>query len=221
MTNIDFSNQQALIDSNELAIPTNITIIGTGGFGGWIAIFAAKAGVAEISLVNHSGRANGKSRDVEGREISVGPFEDSHLGEAKVDALEELILRTNPNTKVSKHKITFDPSSNLDLVKGVVFNGVSNQRVHMGIWEVCMVNKIPCFSGVYNGISFGSLIESPFGLEIGGDLPVWVGSAVLSAALTFHSACVEPLAYFGNGSDITKSSIDMSKILGDGSAGDL
>lgn len=214
MANIDLSCQKGITGRPGISIPPAITIIGTGGFGSWVALFAAKSGVSEIVLINHAGKApNGRSRDVEGREIAIGPFEDHHLGMAKVEALEEIIIRSNPNVRVKKEKITFNPDSDFELVKGIAFNGVSNEQTHFAIWEGCRKRGISCFSGVYNGVSFGSLLEPPDGMKILDDLPVWVGSAVMCAALAFHSACVSPIAYFGNGSDFAKTPAEMSSAI--------
>ncbi|KJZ47604.1 hypothetical protein [Pseudomonas fluorescens] len=211
MANIDLSVQKRIA---EISIPPAITIIGTGAFGGWVALFAAKSGVSEVVLINHSGRRyDGKSRDIEGREIAIGPFEDHHMGAAKVDALEEIMLRSNPRIQIKKEKITFNPDSDFGLVKGIVFNGVSNEMTHFAIWKGCNSRGISCFSGGYNGVSFSSMVEPPVGAVIGDDLPAWVGSVVMSAALSFHSACVSPVAYTGNGSDFTKSQADMSVAL--------
>lgn len=211
MANIDLTVQKRIA---EISIPPAITIIGTGAFGGWVALFAAKSGVSEVILINHSGKSeDGRSRDVEGREIAIGPFEDRHMGAAKVDALEELMLRSNPNMRIGKEKITFDPASNFSLVKGTVFNGVSNEATHLAIWKGCDDRGLSCFSGGYNGVNFSSMVDAPAGAVIGGDLPAWVGSVVISAALSFHSACVSPVAYTGNGSDFAKSRADMSKAV--------
>lgn len=217
MANIDLSYQERITGTPGISIPPAVTVIGTGGFGAWVALFAAKSGVSEIVIVNHAGKApDGRSRDVEGREIAIGPFEDHHLGVAKVEALEEIIIRSNPDVRVKKEKITFNPDSDFGLVKGIVFNGVSNEQTHFAIWEGCRKRRISCFSGVYNGVSFGSLLEPPVGMTIGDDLPVWVGSAVMSGALAFHSACVSPIAYFGNGSDFAKSPTEMSRAISGG-----
>lgn len=219
MANIDLSVQNRIAD---ISIPSTITIIGTGAFGGWVALFAAKSGVSEVILINHSGKSDdGRSRDVEGREIAIGPFEDRHMGAAKVDALEEIMFRSNPNILIKKEKITFDPALDFGLVKGIVFNGVSNQMTHFAIWKGCDNRGISCFGGGYNGVNFSSMVEPPVGVRIGGDLPAWVGSVVMSAALSFHSACVSPVAYTGNGSDFAKSQADMAVALRSGGAQDL
>jgi hypothetical protein len=212
VANIDLSVQKRIAG---VSIPPAITIIGTGAFGGWVALFAAKAGVSEVVLINHSGkRGDGGSRDIEGREIAIGPFEDHQMGAAKVDALEEIMLRSNPKMRIKKEKITFNPASDFGLVKGIVFNGVSNEMTHFAIWKGCDNRGISCFSGGYNGVNFSSVVEPPVGAVIGGDLPAWVGSVVMSAALSFHSACVSPVAYTGNGSDFAKSPADMSVAVG-------
>jgi hypothetical protein len=211
MANIDLSVQKCIA---EVVVPPAITIIGTGAFGGWVALFAAKAGVPEVVLINHTGkRDDGKSRDIEGREIAIGPFEDRQMGVAKVDALEEIMLRSNSGMKIRKEKITFNPANDFGLVRGVVFNGVSNERVHFAIWNECAKRGISCFSGGYNGVSFSSVVEAPVGANVGGDLPAWVGSVVMSAALSFHSACVSPVPYTGDGSDFAKSQADMSRAI--------
>ncbi len=214
MANIDLSVQKR---TEKISVPPAITIIGTGAFGGWVALFAAKSGVSEVVLINHSGkREDGVSRDVEGREIAIGPFEDRHMGAAKVDALEEIMLRSNPSIRIRKEKITFNPVTDFGLVQGIVFNGVSNEMTHIEIWNGCNDRGISCFSGGYNGVNFSSIVELPVGVTIGGDLPAWVGSVVLSAALSFHSACVSPVAYTGNGSDFAMSPAEMLVALGGG-----
>ena len=167
-----------MLGSTALAqIPEVATVVGTGGFGAWAAILAARAGVKKLVLINPAGaRPGAASHDVEEREIECGPFLRRHLGWSKVDALAELIGEFS-SAVIESHKIPWDPDLHGDLLEGVVFAGPSGQRAFDGVWDESVKRGLPCYTGTYNGVEVGVFSSKPELKII--DAPVWIGSLAI------------------------------------------
>jgi hypothetical protein len=202
MTNVDYSCQEAVKNyAPDFAVPDVATVVGTGGFGAWAAIYLAIAGVKQLILINPTGRT-GDTEDIAGREIALGPFYDRHFGMAKVDALEEIALAMRPDIAIEKHKILFDPAVHGDLLKGNVFAGVSNMKIINGIFMEAKARGLKCFTGSYYAHRVGTYDSYPQGMIMDAKAPVWVGSAALSALLTVNSAIVSSTNYHGDLSEL-------------------
>ena len=201
MANADFAVQEKLkSQEREFNVPRVATVVGTGGFGAWAAVFLAKAGIARLVLINPAGigKRSGTSDDIEGREIAIGPYNDEQLGMAKVDALEEIIRPMRPEIEISKHKLVFDPQQHGDLLEGTVFAGVSNIETMHGIFDVSDRLGLRCYGGIYFGNRAGTFTSVPSGLEIEANAPAWVGSAAMSALLAVNSAVAGDFEVFAN-----------------------
>lgn len=205
MSNVDYSCQKD-IRSNEgiLVVPETVTVVGTGGFGAWVAFFAARAGVRKLVLINPTNKnGTGDPEDIGGREIAIGPFVEADLGHAKVDALAASLAEARHGVVIVTHKLVFKPGEHDSLLEGVVFAGVSNEIVLAGIFAAARVKGLHCFSGFYSGTKFGVISQTPREFpKIIGRQPVWVGSAAMSALMAVNAAFVEPINFFGEISDL-------------------
>lgn len=192
---------------NGVSIPDTVTVVGTGGFGAWAAIFAARAGAQKIVLINPTGTSRrGTIEDVQQREVALGPFYLRHIGVAKVDALKEIIDSYELGADVVAHPIRFDAEAHSNLLEGVVFAGVSNEETLRAIWASAAKQNLRCFSGIYNGINFGVLSDLPRGMDIGAS-ESWVGSTAMCALLAVNAAFVQPVNFWGSVSDISAASL--------------
>lgn len=201
-TNADFSFQERVKQHEaSFVVPECATIVGTGAFGAWVAIFLAKAGVPKLVLINATGedtKRKGRTEDVEGRELAVGPFLDSHLGMAKVDALEEMVLSMRPDICVEKHKVVFVPRDHSHLLYGTVFAGVSDIDVLKGIFRESKRRGLRCFGGSYFANVASTFTDVPADLVIESDAPCWVGSTATSALLAVNSALMQQINFCQN-----------------------
>lgn len=203
MANADYTVQDKVRSENPaFAVPKVATIVGTGGFGAWVAVFLAKAGVSRLVLINPTGIGprTGSSDDIEGREIAVGPYNDDQLGMAKVDALEDVIRPMRPDIEIEKHKLLFKPEEHGDLLEGTVFAGVSHIETLHGIFQVAAKAGLKCYTGVYLANSAGTFTKLPssFTRIAGNDAPAWVGTTAMSALLAVNSAIVGDINFYAD-----------------------
>ena len=177
---------------------STVTVVGTGGFGAWAAVFAARSGARKLILINPTGMSSrGTSEDIEEREISIGPYNRRHLGMSKTRALREVIRAARSDARVEIHERKYVPGQHGRLLKGVVFAGVSNAETLKGIWKDAKERGLKCFGGAYRDANFGVFTAFPSGLEVGDGEPAWVGSAAAAGLLAVHAATIVPFNYYG------------------------
>lgn len=199
MSSLNYECQAAIQGLN---VPETVTVIGTGAYGAWVAYYAALAGVNRIVLMNPGNKNNGGKDAIHDREVVVGPYDYAMIGQAKTEALREIIRRVRPEATVITYVQKYDPATDADKLEGTVFAGVSSESVYAGIFSGAASKGLPCFGGGYNGLTFGSFTEVPEGFTIQANLPVWSGSAAMSALTSFYSAAVEPGNFLGTTSAI-------------------
>lgn len=195
----------------QFTIPDTVTIVGAGAFGGWVGLFAAIAGVRRLVLVNPGSEKGNDRHDIQEREIAVGPYRFSDLHRPKVRALAEIIAPLRPRAVIEPHIHLFDPTSDdsTRLLEGLVFAGVSHTDVNRAIFRLAASKGLRCFSGGYAGVKVASISELPTQETIGGnEIPVWVGSAALSALLAIHAAFISPINYVGALQELLLSKTD-------------
>lgn len=189
---------QKRIKKDDLNIPSTVTIVGTGGFGAWVSYFCALAGVKEIILINPGGKIDNGRHNIYERELSIFPYKKSDYGKSKVNALHKLIKTVREEVRVITFNKRFDPKTDIKLLKGIVFAGISNTELHQQIFNLSKKKGLKCYGGTYNGVEIGAFHKLPTNLKIGENtIPVWVGSAAMSALLTIYSAFVTPINYIG------------------------
>lgn len=96
----DIYNRQSEL---ELNIPSVVTVIGCGGVGSWVAIFAAMSGVQEIRLFDPD--------DLDITNLNRLPFCSSRIGDKKVDVLSDYITTIRPDCSVFAYPIVAEPST--------------------------------------------------------------------------------------------------------------
>ncbi len=207
---IDWSEQESInARGSKLIIPHVVTVVGTGGFGAWAAYFAAKAGVKKFILINPG--TGGGPEDVHDREIILGPFNYPDKDKSKIDALTTLLSDAAPWTEVEGHSIVFDPAEHAELLKGVVFSGVSNTAIQQAVHAICRQKGLRCYTGCYSGLLagiFSNYLPEAFSVEK--ELPAWVGSAALSAILAINAAFTVPFSFFGSIDDLAMTHDEIS-----------
>lgn len=208
--------EKIVADIPQFCVPETVTVVGTGAFGSWVAYFAAIAGVKQLVLINPGSDDGSSDEDIHEREIAVGPYRMSDLRRSKVLALKEIINEMRPDAKVETHIQLFDHRSEkcVRLLKGVIFAGVSNTETNHGTFQAALRLGLRCFSGRYNGVRFGVVSHLPKSETIGGnEIPVWVGSAALSALFALHAACVESFNYYGDLEEVSLRSADFDAVM--------
>ena len=199
MSQLNYECQEAISGLN---VPETVTVVGTGAYGAWVAYFAALSGVNRIVLINPGNEENDGKDGIHDREVVVGPYDYNHLGGDKTTALKELIARMRPSAEVVNYIQKFNPEEDADKLEGVVFAGVSGLGVYTGIFEAAANKGLACYGGGYDGLKWGSFSEVPSEFEISPNLPVWNGSAAMSALTSIYSAFAEPGNFYGSTSAI-------------------
>ena len=90
-------------------VPSSIAIIGTGGVGTWIGIFAAMMGVYNVMLWDPD--------KVEPSNLSRLPYPGASVGKIKVEMLKAYMTFLRPAIRVSAYPREFDPEKDLDLLE--------------------------------------------------------------------------------------------------------
>jgi hypothetical protein len=116
----------------------------------------------------------------------------------KVEALAAVLKSYRPSLTIELHPVPFDGEVHAEILRGVVFNGISNDDIDRELWRICGARALKCVSGVYAGTKAGTFTSRPRELVIQKDGPVWVGSAAMSAFLAVHSVFVKNLQFLGS-----------------------
>lgn len=95
----------------------NINIIGCGALGSHVALVAAKMGFTSFTLWDND--------IVEAHNLPNQAYDHNQLGMSKVDALEVVLQRFNPEIKVEKHNYFFE-SQHAPQLKGYVVSAVDS-----------------------------------------------------------------------------------------------
>lgn len=114
MPQIGSAGQRKLLDAK-------ILIVGAGGLGGPVALYAALAGVGTIGIVDFD--------VVELSNLQRQVLHNSEtVGRPKVDSAKETLARYNPSINVITHEIPITSSNAIELIRGydVVVNGADN-----------------------------------------------------------------------------------------------
>ena len=114
MPQIGSGGQRKLLESKVL-------IIGAGGLGGPVAIYAALAGVGTVGIVDFD--------VVELSNLQRQVLHNSEtVGRPKVESARETLLRYNPDVQVVTHEMPINSDNALELIGGydVVVNGADN-----------------------------------------------------------------------------------------------
>lgn len=135
-----FQRLEALIGDNnfEKLSTTTVAVIGLGGVGGTSAITLARCGVGSLIIQDFDVVCESNFN----RQVIANV---STLGKYKVDVLEEMILKINPNCKVIKLNEKFDSSSTLFSHKfDYLIDAIDSVDDKINLIKNCLNNNI-CF----------------------------------------------------------------------------
>ena len=102
MTQVSFLRHGAFFGPEDAADQT-FCLIGTGATGSWAALLAAKMGWHNFQLWD--------SDVVETHNLPNQAFNACHVGQKKVDALEDVLLSFNPAIQITKFDCLFDANN--------------------------------------------------------------------------------------------------------------
>ena len=105
---------------NKIVYPLHV--IGVGALGSGLCVLLARLGITEINIYDMD--------TVTSHNIANQEYTDANIGTEKVDALEEILQRINPDIKVIKHKDGWVTGTRLD---GYVFLGLDNIETRQAI----------------------------------------------------------------------------------------
>ncbi len=77
-----------------------VGIAGAGGLGSNVALLLARSGIEHFILIDHD--------SVDASNLNRQYYFPEHVGKAKVEALEEILLRLNPYIQAEKHNVFLD-----------------------------------------------------------------------------------------------------------------
>lgn len=200
---IDYSLQK---DITNLNIPKTITVVGTGGYGSWVAFYAALAGVKNMILID--------AGKVDGKDLARGPFHQNSVGMSKSDSIKQAILDLRSDVEIKTYEKWFT-TDDVKMLQGHVFNGASDQTLQEQLPLLCKENGHNYNGGVYSGNAVCVYNSHPKNLKIAKEEEpkVWVGSASLSALLSVISAFGKSFEYAGEISDIAMNSAQISSAI--------
>lgn len=105
----------------------NVIIIGCGAVGSNVAVLLARMGVTNFTLFD--------SDKVEAHNLPNQAFDVCHLGKPKVEALKDVLLRFNPQIKVTANNSFFTEETEIDIAGPVILatDSFSSRGMIMGI----------------------------------------------------------------------------------------
>lgn len=106
----------------ELALETEVTIIGAGAVGSFLALSLAKMGIQTIRVIDHD--------TVSEENVGAQIYGPGQIGKPKVDALQETLLQL-----ASKEIIALNQKYEKGVFRGIVISAVDNMETRKLVWE--------------------------------------------------------------------------------------
>ena len=148
---MDKSRTEILIgkENTEKIAKKHITIVGTGGVGGYAAILLARAGIENFTLIDFDKVA---SSNVNRQIVAF----DSTIGKYKVDVLEEMMKDINKNVKIEtkKDKICEENVKNLIKNTDLVVDCIDSIKDKAALIVFCKQNGYNIISAMGAGNRF-------------------------------------------------------------------
>jgi len=138
---IGYQGQQKLHDAK-------VCVVGVGGLGNPITTRLVAMGVGKIRIVD---------RDV--IELSnlhrQTMFDDSDIGEVKVEVAAKKLQKLNPNVQIEAFPISVNDYTALEVVDGcdVVIDALDSVNARYSLNKACIAKKIPFVTGAAVGVS--------------------------------------------------------------------
>ena len=127
----------------------HVTIVGTGGVGGNVAIFLARAGVEKFTLIDFDVVSSSNINR------QVVAFEDT-IGKSKVDVLSEILQKINKNVQIlgKKERISEKNVQNLINNTDLVVDAIDSVKDKASLIIYCKKNNINIISAMGAGNRF-------------------------------------------------------------------
>lgn len=138
---IGYQGQQKLRDAK-------VCVVGVGGLGNPITTRLVAMGIGTIRIVD---------RDV--IELSnlhrQTMFDDSDVGEIKVEVAAKKLQKLNPNVKIEAFPISVNDYTAIEVIEGcdVVVDALDSVNARYSLNKACVVKKIPFVTGAAVGVS--------------------------------------------------------------------
>lgn len=126
---VSFLRAAGWVSPEDLSFP--LVIIGCGAVGSNVALCAAKMGFSNFVLYDND--------EVEAHNLPNQTYEISHIGMPKVQALEEILKRFNPEIRVEGHNSLFT-EANASALQGFVVIATDNMVSRKFLIEMCTFN---------------------------------------------------------------------------------
>lgn len=180
----------------ELKVPRRVSVIGVGGIGTWVALFAAMSGVRELTL---------SDPDVlDATNLNRLPYAQEDVGKRKVQVAEDMIRRIRPGIMVT----TRERSANFNDTD-FVFICTDNLESKMKYARTAQERGVPFAVLGYDGNAISLSINCiPEVWDSGPDgyrtVPSWVAPPAFIAAWAVDLAFsgVETFTYDGDIKDV-------------------
>lgn len=149
-----------------------VTVCGAGTLGAHLVEHLVREGGFTVTIIDHD--------RVEAANLANQPYQRHHIGQPKVRALEDLMLRANRGRVEPMHKrLRADNAERLLSGAEVVVDMFDNQAGRRDVHEACMRLGIPCLHA---------------GMHPSGYAEVMWGERYVVPADSERDACTQPLA---------------------------
>lgn len=145
---MDLSRTESLIGKKniEKLRKKHVTVVGVGGVGGYAAVMLARAGIANMTIIDFDDVASSNIN----RQIVAY---QSTMGRKKVDVLKEMLLDINPNINLVSHaqRLTKENISFLITQTDIVIDAIDSTKDKLDLIEYCKNNNIYILSAMGAG----------------------------------------------------------------------
>ena len=174
-----YSRQQELL----LSIPSNIAVVGCGGVGSWVAIFAAMSGVPNILLYDPDIMEESNRNRL--------PFCQGSLNRPKVDVVADYIRGIRPEVTVIPMRSKLDKTAAKIQIaaKYWLLDCTDSPRTQTMLYKLCLVYGAPYIRAGYDGthITVTSTVSGWIKQDVEEETyqinPSWVVPSAIVAAL--------------------------------------
>jgi molybdopterin/thiamine biosynthesis adenylyltransferase len=168
----------------ELHYPYSVTVVGVGGIGSWVAIFAGMSGVSHIALFDPD--------VMEEHNRNRLPFCQGSIGKPKVEVVSDYIKSIRPEAEVLGFQTKLTEELFSATIKNtsteVVLECTDSPKSQIELYNLCLAYNISFIRGGYDGthITVTSNVSGwvqPTEEETYTVAPSWVVPSVITAAL--------------------------------------
>jgi hypothetical protein len=186
-----YSRQEKL----DLSVPKRVAVAGCGGVGSWVALLLAMSGVQELNLLDPD--------TLEESNLNRLPLSRSELGQHKVEAIRNLILRLRPEAVVHAYVTPATPALVEALNVEVLVDTTDDLRAQKNLSRTKGVRYV---RAGYDGCSHFTVTSRMDGVwDLAQEstryrvFPSWVAPAVITAVLATLKVVLDPTLEFNGG----------------------